>query len=275
MKIIEFRVRLPMKVEEYQVAQLYSVAEASKAETGGGDGIEVLANHPIKEQPVPALMDGYTEGQYTHKIYHIENKIPSFLRKCSQKICGKGCFSFHEKAWNAYPYCRTVVTNEYMKDSFFLKIETLHKDDDGSSENVHNLTQEQLLNRKVVYVDIANDEVRPSDYKEDEDPTIYTSEKTGRGPLKGKDWHKSVTPLMCAYKLVTYEFKWFGIGGTVERFIEGAEGRLFLNFHRQLFCWTDKWYGLTMEDIRAIEDKTQQELDESRQKPGLKGTLEN
>ena len=30
MKIVEFRVLLPMTVEEYQVAQLYSVAEASK-----------------------------------------------------------------------------------------------------------------------------------------------------------------------------------------------------------------------------------------------------
>ena len=30
-----------MTVDEYQVAQLYSVAEASKNETGGGEGVEV------------------------------------------------------------------------------------------------------------------------------------------------------------------------------------------------------------------------------------------
>jgi hypothetical protein len=41
MIIKEFRVTLPMTVEEYQVAQLYSVAEASKNETGGGEGVEV------------------------------------------------------------------------------------------------------------------------------------------------------------------------------------------------------------------------------------------
>ena len=34
MIIKEYRVTLPMTVEEYQVAQLYSVAEASKNETG-------------------------------------------------------------------------------------------------------------------------------------------------------------------------------------------------------------------------------------------------
>ena len=38
------------------------------------------------------------------------------------------------------------------------------------------------------------------------------------------------------------------------------EERLFRNFHRQLFCWTDKWYGLTMKDIRELEAKTAREL---------------
>ena len=36
MLIKEFRVILPMTVEEYQVAQLYAVAEASKNETCAG-----------------------------------------------------------------------------------------------------------------------------------------------------------------------------------------------------------------------------------------------
>lgn len=29
-----------------------------------------------------------------------------------------------------------------------------------------------------------------------------------------------------------------------------------------MFCWTDKWYGMTMDDIRALEDKTKLELDQ-------------
>ena len=42
------------------------------------------------------------------------------------------------------------------------------------------------------------------------------------------------------------------------------EKRLFTNFHRQLFCWIDKWIELTMEDIRRMEDDTRKELDEVR-----------
>ena len=39
------------------------------------------------------------------------------------------------------------------------------------------------------------------------------------------------------------------------------EKRLFTNFHRQVFCWMDKWYGMTIEDIRRIEEETKHELD--------------
>lgn len=49
---------------QYQVGQLYSVAEASKNETGGGEGIQVLTNEPYEK-------DG-EKGQYTHKIYHLK-----------------------------------------------------------------------------------------------------------------------------------------------------------------------------------------------------------
>lgn len=39
------------------------------------------------------------------------------------------------------------------------------------------------------------------------------------------------------------------------------EKRIFTNFHRQLFCWIDKWIDLSMEDIRRMEDETQRELE--------------
>lgn len=49
---------------QYQVGQLYSVAEASKNETGGGEGVEVLKNEPYEKEG--------EKGQYTHKIYHLQ-----------------------------------------------------------------------------------------------------------------------------------------------------------------------------------------------------------
>ena len=71
MLIKEYRVILPMTVAEYQVGQLFSVAEASKQEMGGGEGIEILKNEPYEK-------DG-EKGQYTHKIYHLESRLVFFI----------------------------------------------------------------------------------------------------------------------------------------------------------------------------------------------------
>ena len=57
---------------QYQVAQLYSVAEASKNETGGGEGIEVRTNEPFSGPTEPPLLGNRTKGQYTYKIYHLQ-----------------------------------------------------------------------------------------------------------------------------------------------------------------------------------------------------------
>ncbi|XP_028826924.1 phosphatidylinositol transfer protein beta isoform isoform X3 [Denticeps clupeoides] len=263
--IKEYRVVIPCSVEEYQVGQLYSVAEASKNETGGGEGIEVLTNEPYEK-------DG-EKGQYTHKIYHLKSKVPGFVKM----IAPEGALVFHEKAWNAYPYCRTIVTNEYMKDDFFIKIETWHKPDTGSIENVHELDQETWQTVEVVPIDIADkSQVEPSDYKPEEDPALFHSEKTGRGPL-GPEWKKELlaqtdVPRMCAYKLVTVKFKWWGLQSKIENFIHKQEKRIFTNFHRQLFCWTDGWINLTMADIRRMEDETQKELEELRKTGQVRGT---
>merc|ERR1712228_1033127 len=140
------------------------------------------------------------------------------------------------------------ITNPgYMKDNAYIKIETLHAQDAGTKENALNLPQNLLEKRRVVIIDIANDPVKAGDYKPDEDPSKVHSEKTGRGPLTG-DWRSTSTPIMC------------------------AERRLFTNFHRQVFCWLDKWHGMTMADIRALEDKTKSELEQQLNEGEVRGT---
>ncbi|ESO05982.1 hypothetical protein HELRODRAFT_64321 [Helobdella robusta] len=274
MLIKEFRIVLPMTVDEYQVAQLYSVAHASKNETGGGEGIEVLKNEPFSAtegvQPKYPLCNGrYTEGQYTLKIYHLASKVPNYLRW----LAPKGSLEVREEAWNAFPYCRTIVTNpEYMKDNFFIKIESIHLPDRGDTQNAHGLDKETLSKREVIKIDIANDAVDPADRKPDINPSMYKSVKTGRGPLAGYSWDKTCQPVMCCYKLVTVEFKWWGLQSKVEKFIQKGERRIFTNFHREVFCWTDEWFGLTMADIRALEDKTKKELDQQLHTGEVKGT---
>ena len=53
------------------------------------------------------------------------------------------------------------------------------------------------------------------DYKAEWDPSKVRSEKAQRGPL-AKDWKETADPVMCCYKFVEVEFKWWGLQGTVE-----------------------------------------------------------
>lgn len=57
------------------------------------------------------------------------------------------------------------------------------------------------------------------------------------------------------------------------RFYLKSERRLFTKFHRQLFCWIDQWHGLTMEDIRRIEDQVQAELNKDIKEGQVKGMM--
>lgn len=269
MLIKEFRIILPMTPEEYQVAQLWSVAKSSKENTGGGEGIEVLKNEPFTNKK--DLFKNYTDGQFTHKLYKLQSKVPWWIRK----LAPVGTLVMHEEAWNAYPYCRTIVSNpDYMKENFFIKIESLHVAGKQEIDNPFELPPDLLNKREIIYIDIVNNPVQANDYNVDEDPTKFLSKKTGRGMFKS-NWRDTTQPIMIAYKLCTVEFKWFGLQGRVEKFIQSSEKRLFTKFHRQLFCWIDEWYGLTMADIRRIEDEVQKELSSQIKEGEVRGFKSN
>lgn len=55
----------------------------------------------------------YSSGQYTYKIYHLASKVPAMIRL----LAPKGSLEIHEEAWNAYPYCRTVITVSFVANS--------------------------------------------------------------------------------------------------------------------------------------------------------------
>ncbi|KAI8081369.1 uncharacterized protein BX664DRAFT_340223 [Halteromyces radiatus] len=266
MLIKEFRVINNCTQAEYQVAQLYSTAMASKETTGGGEGVEVLKNEPYENA------DGQ-KGQYTYKIYRLASRVPAFVRA----IAPTGALDLYEEAWNAYPYCKTGNNKSYfsprggsgvngwMKDNFSIVYETLHVDGSrGELENALNISKEDLKKREVVIIDIAHDKIDSKDYKPAEDPKLFHSQKTGRGPLVDPDWQKKCDPVMTCYKLVYIEFKWFGIQSKTESFIANSIHNLFIKFHRQLFCWTDQWFGMTIQDIRDMEEQTKKDLDEKR-----------
>ncbi|XP_043940084.1 membrane-associated phosphatidylinositol transfer protein 1 [Protopterus annectens] len=251
MLIKEYRIPLPMSLEEYQVAQLYMIQKKSREESSGeGSGVEILANRPYTDGPGGC-------GQYTHKIYHVGSHIPSWFRA----LLPKAALQVEEESWNAYPYTRTRYTCPFV-EKFSIDIETYYKPDSGDLSNVFNLTSAEKRQRIVDVLDLVRDPISPNEYKPEEDPKLYRSIKTGRGPLN-EEWLEEAkrsscwAPIMCAYKLCKVEFRYWGMQSKIEQFIHDVGLRkVMLRAHRQAWCWQDEWCDLSMEDIRQLEEET-------------------
>ena len=87
-------------------------------------------------------------------------------------------------------------------------------------------------------MDIVRDPINSGDYKREEDPRLFRSTKTGRGPLED-GWRDNYTkakrgdkPVMTAYKLCRVEFKYWGMQNKIERFIHDV-GEFKYRGHRR------------------------------------------
>ncbi|CAI5717121.1 hypothetical protein KXD40_007419 [Peronospora effusa] len=264
--IHEFRVPLHMSVDEFQVAQLYMVVNASEKLTGDGEGVEILVNEPYDNRDghlgISSLSGWnipHNKGQYTRKHYYCKSKIPGFV----SALCPEDSMVLIEEAWNSYPHCVTVIVNGYLaKNKFYISIESMHKADTGISENALGMTKQELSQRKVEILDIA-EKIPKQTLKEDCDPATYKSIKTSRGPLT-RGWMNTVDPVMTCYKVVRINFDYWGVQGKAEKVIRDQQRQLFHNTLRQAQCLTDEWYGLSMEDIRRLEAEVVAKLEAKR-----------
>ncbi|KAL7614336.1 hypothetical protein Lser_V15G05517 [Lactuca serriola] len=244
--IKEFRIVMPLSLEEYQVAQMYMVTKMQQQNTNNTEGVDVLESRNFE--------DGlFGKGRYTSKVYRLQSKAPTWL----STFAPTDALTMQEEAWNAYPKCKTVIKCPYFS-SFTLTVETIHKADNGHSENVHGLNKQKLANREVEIIDIAS---TSDDYwsyvigSNNVDFSKFQSARTGRGPLL-HGWQDECKPVMTAYKLVTVDAPYWGFGSRLEQALIAGERALFLESHRNIFAWIDEWYGMTMKMMRDVEKQS-------------------
>ncbi|VEN52705.1 unnamed protein product [Callosobruchus maculatus] len=241
----EYRICMPISVEEYKIGQLYMIARHSLEQSGDGEGVEVVENKECFD-----IKHG--KGQFTEKRIHLSSRLPYWVQAITPKI-----FYVTEKAWNYFPYTTTEYTCSFIP-RFNLTIETKYENNNGCTENCLELTPDELAARIVDHIDIAYDEVSAKHYKEEEDPRFFQSKKTGRGPLVD-GWRTSFKPIMCSYKLVRASFEVFGLQTRVEEFVHSCIREVLLLGHRQAFVWIDEWIDMTLEDVRVYESSLQQQ----------------
>jgi len=233
------------------------IARASRLESQSESGaIEVLENKTFDNE--------MGKGIFTHRLIYIARQLPEWV----QRILPGKALQVEEKSWNLYPYSKTVY---YIRTVLGMQMtvtaESRHKADTGQTENIHNLKADSLSRRKVEWMDIAYDEI-PSRYTQIlEDARSFESTKTNRGPLK-RNWKDSVTPIMCAYKLVRVEFnlkqrtlrtKSIDLAHEVIR-------SYYLKNHVQAYCWIDEWIHLSTEEILSFDNGVITRLNENFRK---------
>ncbi|KAF7711235.1 cytoplasmic phosphatidylinositol transfer protein 1-like isoform X1 [Silurus meridionalis] len=239
----EYRICMPLTVEEYRIGQLYMISKHSHEQSERGEGVEVVQNEPF-EDPT------HGHGQFTEKRVYLNSKLPSWARAVVPRI-----FYVTEKAWNYYPYTITEYTCSFLP-KFSIHIETKYEDNKGSNDNIFE-SELKDQEREVCFVDIAYDEIPERYYKESEDLRYFKSEKTSRGMLQ-EGWRDTETPIMCSYKLVTVKFEVWGLQTRVEQFVHKVVRDVLLLGHRQAFAWVDEWIDMTMDEVREYERRSQE-----------------
>uniref|UniRef100_A0A0D9Z5Q2 Phosphatidylinositol transfer protein N-terminal domain-containing protein n=1 Tax=Oryza glumipatula TaxID=40148 RepID=A0A0D9Z5Q2_9ORYZ len=258
---------MPMSMEEYEIGISYTIMKMEQQNTNSKEGVEVLQQVPFEDEKLG-------KGQYTSKNYHLQSKIPSWMKG----FAPASALTVHEESWCAYPNSRTGFLIICYQCPLFSKcsltIDTVIRPDNGCSENAHNLTSEQLDAREVEVVDIAS---QSRDYwskvisAPNVDLTAFRSQRTSRGPLL-KGWMDSCRPVMTTYKLVIMDAPIWGLGERLEDCIIAGERALFLACHRLCFAWIDEWYGMTLDQIREMERQTDLLLKKTLNKPAKAGS---
>ncbi|XP_065065952.1 cytoplasmic phosphatidylinositol transfer protein 1-like [Rhopilema esculentum] len=244
----EYRICMPLTVEEYKVGQLYMINKHSHEQSEKGEGVEVVVNQEVSDQT-------HGKGFYTEKRIYLNSRLPTWLQSYIPRI-----FYVTEKAWNFYPYTETEYTCSFVP-RFSISIKTCYKNDNGCTENSLSLGEEDVKSRDVHVLDIAYDELSEKYYKEEEDCRYFKSKKTGRGPLE-EGWRDSVKPIMCSYKLVKVTFDVWGLRDRVQQYVQKGIREILLVGHRQAFAWIDNWYGMTYEEVRDYERIMQSKTNE-------------
>ncbi|KAL0236967.1 hypothetical protein PCE1_000364 [Barthelona sp. PCE] len=239
----EYRVRIPLSTEEYRIGQLYGVAKAALETTDGTDGIEIIENRPYTDE-------NGVSGQYTLKRFHLKQLIPRWI----SLLLPNSALTVDEKSWNCYPHTLTTYHSPFLGERFLLEVESMHCDDDGNAPNILNMADELIERRVIDVVDTVNENV-------DDNGGLrsFHSEKANRGPF-AENWNYEFAPTMTAYKAVRCTCRIFPLQGKLQRFIQNKMREVFLKYNQKNVMWMDEWYGMTLEDIRAMEESVKQDL---------------
>lgn len=278
MKIYEYRVICPCSADQYKIGNIYMTAMRTEEESKQvkGEGIETIKNETFSNDK--------ENGIYTYKILHFKSRVPAFMRwALPDKYC-----HCHEQSWNAHPHVQTKYAVPGMGDNLVMSVDSYYapyKDGQPISDNLLNLTKEELAMRKVVYLDILDGKPKAekkrdlsnwicpelnvnqkfSNYKKSKkDKKDNKQKKESSSESRPPEWtHNFDGEMMVAVKVVKIKFHWRGLQQIVEKFATtNLYHNLFLDNHRAMLRWADKWAKMNEDEVRELECQIYQKNNE-------------
>lgn len=264
MKIVEFRIFVPLKVEWCRAAAKYSVNRRTTEESKNGDGFEIVEAGQFNENGVT--------GRYVHRILHFKNQVPDAVRWAVPEKYSH----IHEHNRNAFPHYVANFEIPDIGDKLILNTETKHIDYHSEAdipENIMGFSEAELKKREVIYPDLLNG--KAPKHKEF-DLHGFSYPPAGIPVLKCKSkklhfhhipqWVQEYEsgPLCLIIKTVKFRFKWPGIQTLVEKIVTGnVFPDVYLDTHRAMVKWIDQWFNLSEQDLINMENKTKDKLAEN------------
>lgn len=261
MRIVEYRIILPIAFDQCHKASFYAVAKRMTQETNGGDGFEYHDTHDYEE-------DG-RKGHYVERTLHFKRQIPAVLRWSIPDRYAH----LHEINTNCYPHTKAVFDIEGMGPDMVLITETMYtpitNTTDPIPDNTVNLSEEDLRIREIVYIDILNGPI----FKPDLDIRGFECKEAGISQLTAPDstydknqvpkWVREYPgPLTLVAKVVKFHFRWRGLQTFVENLVATSVWfRVYSDSHRAMVLYSPEWCRMTDEEMADVENRTRAELE--------------
>ena len=131
----EYRVSMPMSLEEYKVVQFYNAAMTSNFN--------------------PLLGERFSNKKYRKETMNLAGLVPDWFKpymKTSDSL------EYQAESWSAFPYRKVILTHKgYDTDNFYIEVETSLLKGWGERENVFNLNNKMLDRRAIYWFDLERD----------------------------------------------------------------------------------------------------------------------
>lgn len=248
MRIVEFRIFVPVGFDKAAIASRYCVFKRSQEKEKNGRLFEVVESKPIEKDGV--------KGFYSKRLIRIKTRIPSFIKWAVPDKYDE----VYEENTNLYPYIRGQFDVPGMGEDMTLITESQHFEvSEGFQipENPINFNEDELSKREVIYLDIVNSP--PSSNKAFNIDNFEFSEANVKIPVpthkydesKPPAWIESYNgPLTLFVKSVRFNFRWRGIQKLVEsHVVDHVFHETFIDSHRFMVKLYPEWYNKTLEDV--------------------------